>query len=299
MTEKFSKLFKQTNVITIVAYLIIYAVSFCAFDDSRTNYDEDVFEEWILELMMSVGMALTLSIITYVCVQSKNAKQAAIVSVVCNMVQIPILFYGIASAEAIKRSALYYEDSVTEFHCSVAIVMSHIIMVLIAVLLLLTICRLVFTHKKMQKNQIEGKPDNTYTKECIDKSYIHIPVICTLFATVIFCIAYVYEIAGFLIIIPFMVSFPLPAAVILSTEVRKWVEQEKYIRAAFAYIVYMYLVYGALYRLFSDELYAFAFNHNVLDLVFDNFILLVNVIVAGIVSVKLLVRAIKKKCISD
>ena len=282
---------KYTNMIAIAAYLVTYIIAFSAYDDSGTNYDEDSFEHNILKLMSAVGTAFTCAVISNWCLFKKGKIIESVICIACSVAQIPALSCAISAARAINRSALYYEDEIVEHHCNAAINMAYIIIGIVLVFLLLAIFSLIVSIKN-RKIKDDDEWD-TYEVEYVKAQDFHIPVIIVLMVSTAVCVFYLYSLLIIMLAEPFFIAFAIPMSLLLATEVKEWVENKRYILSAIMYMVYMYIVYGVFYRLFSDELHGFAFHYNALELIFPGFILIVNVVVSGVVAVRLIVKALK------
>ena len=257
------KILKCTNLVIIAAYIVTYIMAFSAYDDSGTNFDEDSFEYNVLKLMASVGTAFVCAVITNWCIYKKGKILECIICLIGGAVQIPLLNYAIMAAEKLNNSALYYGDEIVGNHAELAVNMSYIIMVLIGAFILLGVFNLIISIKDREVKDM----DETESDEAVyiaEPSY-HIPVIVVLLATTLICVLYIYFIIY--MTIPFMLAFAVPMSILFATEIKEWVEDKKYVGAAVVYIAYMYTVYGAFYRLFSDELHNMAVNYNAVWLV--------------------------------
>jgi len=288
MIRKATKIF---NILIIMIYLLTYAIGFCAFDDSGTNFDEDSFEERMLKVMVCLGISFTLTLISYLHLK-KRKYQSTFIQLISNALQIPIVWYGISTTQKIMRSALYYNDTITEFHCKATIILSYVIIGLLSVLMLLAICNLISHLMHQNEENVQNNVDNA------PKSYsigFHTVTIIALLTTVVLLGLYAYGYMIVLLIVPFILCFPLPASILLATEVRTWIEQKKYIWSALAYIIYAYLVYGAFYRIFNSEINGLSFNFNTFTVPFYNIILFVNVLIAGFVAASLVAKSIKHR----
>jgi len=287
----------KINIVSIIAYLLTYAVVFCAFDDTSALCGEcDAFETNYFFMMVIMGVAFTLTVIEYLIMKKKSKAVAGMVGIVNGILQIVLLGYAISFSERIISHCIgdrTYDEVFAGFCCDAAIVMSYIIIILMVISILVSLCS--FTSAIIEKKEKSSK-EWVYRPDYRELSHIHVPVIMMLMGVVEFCIVYVYPIAGILLFnVAMLFAFPLPVAILLSTVVKEWIRDKRYIRAAVAYVVYMYLAYGAIYRMFNRGILHLSDNYGSMEIVFDGFLQLLVILPAAMVVIWLIVKLCSEK----
>lgn len=282
---------KIINIIQICAYIFTYILVFNAYDASRVNnVDGSNYQLLTVYVMVMVGLAFTMSMLRYRLV-IKNRLDVRELVIIYDILQLAFMIMSVIKAIEMWEEAAFINDTISLLHSSLAMIMSYTILAVVIISLSIDIGLCIGKKNNDKSIQDEQPISKTYAS-----SRIHVPVIVTLVATVVMCSLYSYSILSLVFFMWFfLIAFPLPMGLFLSSVVREWIEKKKYMLAIGAYVAYTYMVYGVLHNLFYKTIYGYSTGSSAMTLVFDGFVGWINVVAGGIVVVTLIIKATKNR----
>ena len=290
---KKSNLYKIVGAVLICFYLLTYGLAFTAFrydDITNDGWDGRMYRLKFVVVMASMGVAFTLAIITYLKSMGKEKKKCFIINIISCVFQFLFLVISMLLAKNIYALAEGTNDVIFRQHCNIVVVMSLIIIIINVISALIYVINykigLVDDESKVQQ-------DIKHVKT----SYMHGYVLICLMLTVCLSIFYVWGITSTFVIlcIAFLLFFGIPAGILLSTIVSNWIERGAYLFAAGGYIIYGYLVHGAVYRIIRG-IGVLGFSHtDTYNPFFEYALHNINAAVAVIAAIVLLAKFLREK----
>lgn len=291
--KKYLKDLKPINVVAIVAFLFTYAVAFCAFNtESLSGFNaESRFETSFSSLMVIYGFAFSLTVASYVIIRKLDKITSGVIVLAASLLSVLSMWYALKEVDWIRDEFLSSSGGAgVKVHCTVAEIMCYVIIVIMIVTAVQSLCRMLLC--KMD-NDIEPEKEPKVVGG--EASFAHLLALVVLIFSIFACSFYMYssdmvQVLSFAVLSMFVIG--IPAAVILSAIVKKWIEAGKNVFAVGSYILYLHIVFGCIYRLFANGLSTrnegmwFIFNQG-------DIVAIVNAAVALIIIVYLIIQGVR------
>lgn len=281
---------KLVSVISICTYLFIYAIAFNAFQ----------FEGWFpgewydyrdayFDIIAIFGTGFIATLFGYLMLNSYNRIKGNVLIILSGILQVILMNGAYSKAKSLNKGASIWRDGGLAWRCDFIMIMLVVVSIVAIVQILAAVFNLglLFRSKEYINEGVEVNYDI--------KFYFHGVVLFTFISSAIVCYVFFLPILDAFDMIPrFLMGFGVPACILLLTVVNDWIEQKKYIHAIGAYLLYAYLVYGAVYRsvpAVNYEIYSSKETH----IFFEHILEWINVAVAAVAVIKLIMMAMRNK----
>lgn len=282
---------KLVSVISICTYLFIYAIAFNAFEFEGQFPGDWWDNRWDYMLVMaSVGGSFIAALIGYVFLNNYNRIKVNVVNLISGLVQIIVLYYAGMVTRDVRGCAISYEDGALEWRCDFILVMLVVVGIIAILQAIIAIANIIIVSKT---KEVIVDRDNSY---CNSYFYYHGAVLCVFMSSVIASYFYFWSLLGVLLVAPlFLLAFGIPASILLVKVVNDWIRQKKYTFAIGGYLLYMYLVYGAVYRSVPGMKHGIYSKYEPGNVFFEYVLEWINIAVAAVAVIKLIMMAMRDK----